>query len=551
MILLANYINRHSNKILFLIFSVFFCTGTLLFKDFGVSIDEEFHRFSGFYWLNYVIQFLPFENLKELVLIKINNINGFTLPDPEYFPAYGIIFDLPLAYLETVLHLNNPKNIFLLRHFVNFLIFFTSSIFFYKLLLNRFSNFNISIIGTIFYITSPRIFGNSFYNNKDLVFLSIVTIALYFCFKNFDNLKLKNLILFALFSALATSARIYGIFLPLSFVLMYFFYILDNKINFNIFYKIIFFLLTYLIFLIILWPYLWEAPLNNFFIALAQFSKHHLEIKMLFFGKYISSNILPISYIPSWIIFTTPLITLILFFLGFYYMVKRVLLRFINIKKKSNYSELWRNINEKKDLYIFLNFSIIFLYLIFADIILYNGWRQIYFLNIFLIYIVTYSLYILFTFNKNLKLKFYSNLFLILFFIFIVSKLAVYHPYQSFYFNSLTSNELKKNMEIDYWGISGVKFLKRVLEIDKKNKISIGVASYLPLERSMVFLEKKQRNRINIVGQDYEIADYIFDSNISEVDKNINTKYNVPKNFIKIEEFTIEKATVFKVYKKS
>ena len=130
MILLANYINRHSNKILFLIFSVFFCTGTLLFKDFGVSIDEEFHRFSGFYWLNYIIQFLPFENLKELVLIKINNINGFTLPDPKYFPAYGIIFDLPLAYLETVLHLNNPKNIFLLRHFVNFLIFLSVQYFF-------------------------------------------------------------------------------------------------------------------------------------------------------------------------------------------------------------------------------------------------------------------------------------------------------------------------------------------------------------------------------------------------------------------------------------
>jgi len=106
-------------------------------------------------------------------------------------------------------------------------------------------------------------------------------------------------------------------------------------------------------------------------------------------------------------------------------------------------------------------------------------------------------------------------------------------------------------MEIDYWGISGVKFLKRILEIDKKNNIIIGVASYLPLERSMVFLEKKQRNRINIVGQDYEIADYIFDSNISEVDKNINTKYNVPKNFIKIEEFIIEKATIFKIYKKS
>ena len=47
------------------------------------------------------------------------------------------------------------------------------------------------------------------------------------------------------------------------------------------------------------------------------------------------------------------------------------------------------------------------------------------------------------------------------------------------------------------------------------------------------------------------MADYIFNTNISEVDKNINTKYNIPKNFIKISEFKIENSLVYEIYKKN
>ena len=94
MILLTSYINKHSNKILILLFSVFFLVGILSFKDYGISIDEEFQRFSGFYWLNYVVQFMPFENLKEIVSNKFNDINGFTLHNPKDLPYYGVIFEL-------------------------------------------------------------------------------------------------------------------------------------------------------------------------------------------------------------------------------------------------------------------------------------------------------------------------------------------------------------------------------------------------------------------------------------------------------------------------
>ena len=55
------------------------------------------------------------------------------------------------------------KKAFYLKHFLNFTLFFTSSIFFYKILKNRFSSFSVSFIGTLFFILSPRIYGSSFF----------------------------------------------------------------------------------------------------------------------------------------------------------------------------------------------------------------------------------------------------------------------------------------------------------------------------------------------------------------------------------------------------
>ena len=125
---------KTSKKILFLLFSCFFLVGLFTFRDYGISVDEEFHRSSGFYWLQYILNFTPFEVLKNLVDQKINEIHGFTLPFPKDFPFYGVVFDLPVAFIEVIFKVDDIKKAFHLKHFLNFALFFTSSIFFYKIL---------------------------------------------------------------------------------------------------------------------------------------------------------------------------------------------------------------------------------------------------------------------------------------------------------------------------------------------------------------------------------------------------------------------------------
>ena len=111
---------------------------------------------------------------------------------------------------------------------------------------------------------------------------------------------------------------------------------------------------------------------------------------------------------------------------------------------------------------------------------------------------------------------------------------------------------IHKKFEVDYWGLSGNKFLREILEIEKdKNYISVASASYIPLERSKKLLNEKDRKKIKIVGQDYQNADYIYTNFMSEVDKKYNDKYKIPSNFSKINTFTIDNVVVYEVYKKN
>ena len=232
---------------------------------------------------------------------------------------------------------------------LNFIIFFIGSIFFYKLLLNRFSNYKISIVGTLFFILSPRIYGNGFFNMKDIVFLSLTIISLYYCFKYWDKNNYRNLLIFTFFAAFATSHRILGIFLPASFIIFYLLSVLSNKKDLNYLSHIIFFILFYILFTIIFWPLLWGAPIDNFILAFKYFSDHFMKIQMLFNGEYVYTNLLPYQYIFVWILISTPTLYLIFFIIGYIQIFRRFFIKFINISDNAYYYDLWRNINEKKD----------------------------------------------------------------------------------------------------------------------------------------------------------------------------------------------------------
>ena len=273
---------------------------------------------------------------------------------------------------------------------------------------------------------------------------------------------------------------------------------------------------------------------------------------MLFFGEYIDSNFLPYHYIFTWIFISTPILYIILFLVGYIQIFKRFFSRFINITETKYYYDLWRGVNEKKDLFILFSITSVIFYLVAFNANLYNGWRQIYFLNIFIIYISIVAFYQI---DIYFKRKFRKNFhyYVTIFFLFsVVYKMIVYHPFQNIYFNNYFKKISHNNFEIDYWGLTGKKFLKEILVLEKnKNIIKIGVASWLPLERSIKLLDEKEGKRIKIIGGNFRNADYLYTNFISEVDKNSDDKYEIPDNFTKIDEFILNNITVYQVFKKN
>ena len=221
------FFNIKNEKYFFLILIVYFSIGSNIFTDYGISWDEVNERFSGFVSLNEVYKLFNLEPITGPTVVLPNGdiikSEYPTLSDYIY-KEYGVLFNISLAFLENFFEINDIKKVFLLRHYVNFLIFFISTIFFYYTLRNFYSKI-ISIIGFLFLILSPRIFAESFYNNKDIVFLSLYLIAFYFTLKFLIKRRNKFLILFSFFVALSINIRVLGL---LSVVLLFLFLFLDG-----------------------------------------------------------------------------------------------------------------------------------------------------------------------------------------------------------------------------------------------------------------------------------------------------------------------------------
>ena len=87
------------------IFLIFFyilalVAGLMNLQDYGIHIEEKFHRLNGHYWLNYISKVFGFANLEHITSIKINEIGDYTSSDASVFNKYGIVLDLPAALIE-------------------------------------------------------------------------------------------------------------------------------------------------------------------------------------------------------------------------------------------------------------------------------------------------------------------------------------------------------------------------------------------------------------------------------------------------------------------
>jgi len=532
---------QNSNKLILIVFSVIFIFGTVSVKDYGVSSDEYAQRIDGFANLNYIgLKISP-----EITNKFKKNKNIPHLHDKDYITkTYGALFNTSAGIIEIVFNVKDKYNQFLLRHYLNFFIFFLSLICFYKLCYKRFDCWKLSLFGVVLLTLSPRILANSFYNNKDLVFLSFLLFSVYFGVKFFNKNNLKNAILFSLSNVFAIAGvRVHGLISPGIIYFLLITYILISKDDVKNKIKLVLISIFFTIFFSILfWPYLWESPISNFiniFKYLGSFGDAW-NLPSLFFGEIIYAKDMPWHYSLTWILITTPIFYILLFVVGFIFFV----IRFFNNFKK--------NLISKKFYFDIIFISILLIPLISSMIFnstSYNGWRHLYFIYP---YFIIYCLLGYKKIHKSVSAKkLYPKIFnLLTFFIisYYVNWVVVNHPHQYAYFNKFAGKNIHKKFDIDYWGLSYKENFNFILENDNRDKIyikNISANKYFHLLHSLKDKDRKKfiwkfENR----DPDYIITNYYLEQKYNKFSKNFLEKYSLYKNIL------VSNTPINTVYKK-
>ncbi len=470
----------YRNHFPFIIFyTAFLIIGLFIFKDYGIPWDENACRVDmGIVNFDYIFN----GNYKAL-------IEG----NAKY---HGPSFEMLLLAIERIFNISDTRNIFLMRHLVNFLLFATAVLFFYRLCLKHFKNKWIPFLGPVLLVLSPRIFADSFYNSKDLAFLSMVIISLFTTTIFIEKKNYKSAFINALITAFMVDIRIMGIIIPMFTGLILLIDFIKNSDQRKGLLKLTLFYLVLLVgFIILFWPVLWRNPIEQFILAFKENSKFPWEGYVLFMGKEYPSLQLPFHYLPFWILISTPILYVLLFLASLYFLVKNVIQ-----KTKVQIAE-W--------LHLFVFFLPI-LSVILLHSVVYDGWRHLYFIYPSFIFITLISVDNLLKKVKETKFDILFKTGIMAYCLFVLLTMVRLHPFENLYFNFIAGNSLKEirdRYEMDYWGLSYKQALEHILKNDTASHITLCYTEPAPgLDNTKIFSEK-EKARIFYTPA-VELADY-------------------------------------------
>lgn len=295
-------------KVFFLAYLVL---GLLILPDYGITMDEPIQRKHGMVAFEYVNETLNL--FPSIPKVTDENLSTYDHRD------YGMFFQLIAYSLEQILGIDNSRDVFRLRHVMVFFLFWLGLLYFYKALSIRFKNEGLAFVGILMIILSPRIFGDSFTNPKDIPLLSWFMMSIYTSINFVNNRNTKSIIAHALISALAIGSRIVGVLIPVVTIIWIIMELLYQR-KYRKWKEPILVIFSYvilvMIFTFLLWPVLWENPFDSFLHSFQSMKQFRWSGSMLYLGEMINSSTIPWHYIPIWIIVSTPISVTVFFLVG-------------------------------------------------------------------------------------------------------------------------------------------------------------------------------------------------------------------------------------------
>ncbi|MBR9921646.1 MAG: tetratricopeptide repeat protein [Bacteroidetes bacterium] len=287
---------------------------------------------------------------------------------------YGGFFDIVTGAVNTVLGLEvDDAGYHNVRHIFNALLGWLAMLFI-ALFVRQIAGYRAAIFAFLLVFLSPRFFGHSLMNPKDIPFAAGYIMAIYYLFRMLRSMPKpdwKLVLGLAGGIGLAVSTRAGGLLLlgyTGLFALTYFLashspkgFTEPKKWLPYVKYGLIGGLGGYLL-AVLFWPFALANPISHPLEALTEFSKLGVRIRVLFEGTNVMSDTTPWYYALSWIGRTIPLIVLLGFFgsIGLYK------------KLTTRYGGLPIN------MLLFTSLFPLF-YIIYKDSLLHDGWRHLMF----------------------------------------------------------------------------------------------------------------------------------------------------------------------------
>lgn len=478
-----NSLKKYTGLLLVLITGLI---GLATYTNYGCGMDEEKQHLIGMTSYRYVFE---------------NDPGLFEFEDRDY----GVALELPLIILEKGLGLNSRRAVYLMRHLINHILFLVGAFFCFLLVDFLYKDKLLAAMAFLIVVLHPRLYAHSFFNTKDIPFLSMFFVCFYLNAVAFDKKKWFWFALLGAATGLLINLRIMGLLLVACIL---FFLVIDlfsekdapAAIRRNLGLLLAFIVSTSLV-LYALGPYLWPAPFSHFAQAFTSMARFRWVGDVLFKGRLTDAANLPWDYALTWFVISTPLVFLGLGACG---------LVLLGLKVARQREKYLSNTPSRNNLVFALCFMApLFVVLAFKSV-LYDGWRQLYFIY------AGFSLLAVYALNTLMKTRFKPAVAAC----FLVACLPLAWfmveaaPFAHVYFNLLvdgkTPEYIRQQYELDYWGVACKQELEHIMNNDASPEIVVAGAnsdlmSALACNRAL--LPEHQAGRIRLT-EDISYAKY-------------------------------------------
>ena len=447
-------------------FCCFLCIG----GHYGVAWDEHFQWVLGNQNVDYILKGdrTLFDNLDK---------------------DHGAGVELVLTGVERALGLTDYHEVYLMRHYLSHFFFLVSMACGYVLAWRLFKNRWLALLAFLMLLLQPRIYAHSFFNTKDVPLLNTFIIGFMLSEYAFRRDRNIGYILLGLVCGFGISIRLTGIILPVcigAFVCMDLIVAIRNKqgIGKKVSHLVLLVLFTCLS-LYLCWPTLWEHPVEQLVSSWKTLTRFRWESKVLLNGRQYIATDLPWFYLPEWFVITMPALWLLAGLVG------TILLL---IQCISRLPLLLANTPARNFLLYFLCFVLPVLSVLLLHPVIYDDWRHFYFIYPAFVMLALYAVSKI----PQKKGALIAGSLLGVQTLIVIVFMIMGHPFQHVYFNELISHDdeyLRRNFELDYWGVSSKQALEAILAQDTSALVHI-MDSSTPVSDNIMFLPADQRKRV-------------------------------------------------------